>query len=131
MSGLPKFEALAELKAGRIDAMFSVAGCRIKLFSEGVSDKAGPALVPITAKSITDFYPRAEIPARTYSWQPSRRHRRGEVGPHVLRRSPPGLRDGRQVRQEESGQDGPARHQRAPEVESGRHLLSPEGLGAV
>ena len=63
-------EALAELKAGRIDAMFYVAGYPVKLFSEGVSDKDGLALVPITNKSITEFYPRAEIPGRTYSWQP-------------------------------------------------------------
>lgn len=28
-------EALAELKAGRIDAMFDVAGRAVKLFSEG------------------------------------------------------------------------------------------------
>jgi TRAP-type uncharacterized transport system substrate-binding protein len=26
-------------------------------------------LVPITHKSITEFYPRAEIPANTYAWQ--------------------------------------------------------------
>ena len=63
-------EALAELKAGRINAMFYVAGRAVKLFSEGVSDKDGLALVPITNKSITEFYPRAEIPGRTYSWQP-------------------------------------------------------------
>ena len=35
-----------------------------------MSDKDGLALVPITNKSITEFYPRAEIPAQTYSWQP-------------------------------------------------------------
>jgi uncharacterized protein len=63
-------EALAELKAGRIDAMFYVAGYPVKLFSEGVSEKDGLALVPITNKSITEFYPRAEIPAGTYAWQP-------------------------------------------------------------
>jgi TRAP transporter TAXI family solute receptor len=62
-------EALAELKAGRIDAMFYVAGYPVKLFTEGVSEKDGLVLVPITNKSITEFYPRAEIPARTYAWQ--------------------------------------------------------------
>jgi uncharacterized protein len=62
-------EALAELKAGRIDAMFYVAGYPVKLFSEGVSEKDGLALVPITNKSITEFYPRAEIPSGTYAWQ--------------------------------------------------------------
>jgi hypothetical protein len=62
-------EALAELKAGRIDAMFYVAGFPVKLFTEGVSERDGLAFVPITNKSITEFYPRAEIPARTYAWQ--------------------------------------------------------------
>jgi uncharacterized protein len=62
-------EALAELKAGRIDAMFYVAGYPVKLFAEGVSDTDGLALIPITNKSIVEFYPTVEIPARTYSWQ--------------------------------------------------------------
>ena len=63
-------EALAELKAGRIDAMFYVAGYPVKLLSEGVTEADGLALIPITNKSITEFYTRAEIPARTYPWQP-------------------------------------------------------------
>jgi hypothetical protein len=62
-------EALAELKAGRIDAMFYVAGYPVKLFAEGVSGTDGLALIPITNKSIVEFYPTVEIPARTYSWQ--------------------------------------------------------------
>jgi TRAP transporter TAXI family solute receptor len=62
-------EALAELKAGRIDAMFYVAGYPVKLFTEGVTDTDGLALIPITNKSIVEFYPTVEIPARTYSWQ--------------------------------------------------------------
>lgn len=62
-------EALAELKAGRIDAMFYVAGYPVKLFAEGVTDTDGLALIPITNKSIVEFYPTVEIPARTYSWQ--------------------------------------------------------------
>jgi uncharacterized protein len=62
-------EALAELRAGRIDAMFYVAGYPVRLFAEGVGDGDGLALVPITNKSITEFYPRAEIPAGTYRWQ--------------------------------------------------------------
>jgi uncharacterized protein len=63
-------EALAELKAGRIDAMFYVAGYPVKLLKEGVTEADGLGLVPITNKSILEFYPRAEIPAGTYSWQP-------------------------------------------------------------
>src|SRR5262245_29801762 len=61
-------EALAELKAGRIDAMFYVAGFPVKLFSEGVQEADGLNLVQILNKSITEFYPRAEIPAGTYPW---------------------------------------------------------------
>ncbi len=64
-------QALAELKAGRIDAMFYVAGYPVKLFAEGVSEADGLAVIPITNKSITEFYPRAEIPAGTYPGQPN------------------------------------------------------------
>ncbi|HKZ08187.1 MAG TPA: TAXI family TRAP transporter solute-binding subunit [Methylomirabilota bacterium] len=63
-------EALAALKAGQIDAMFYVAGYPVKLLSEGVTAADNLALVPITNKSITEFYPRAEIPGGTYPWQP-------------------------------------------------------------
>jgi TRAP transporter TAXI family solute receptor len=62
-------EALAELKAGRIDAMFYVAGYPVKLFREDVSTADNLALLPVTHKSITEFYPRAEIPAAVYPWQ--------------------------------------------------------------
>jgi hypothetical protein len=62
-------EALAELKAGRIDAMLYVAGYPVKLLSEGVTEADGLRLIPITNKSITEFYPEAEIPADTYRWQ--------------------------------------------------------------
>jgi hypothetical protein len=62
-------EALTELKAGRIDAMFYVAGYPVKLLTEDVTDKDGLALIPITNKSIVEFYPSASIPAGTYAWQ--------------------------------------------------------------
>src|SRR5258705_11614612 len=62
-------EALGELKAGRIDAMFYVAGYPVKLLKEDVAEKDGLELIPITNKSITEFYPRAEIPANAYEWQ--------------------------------------------------------------
>jgi uncharacterized protein len=62
-------EALGELKAGRIDAMFYVAGYPVKLLKEDVTEKDGLALIPITNKSITEFYPRAEVPANVYEWQ--------------------------------------------------------------
>jgi TRAP transporter TAXI family solute receptor len=64
-------EALAELKAGRIDAMFYVAGYPVKLLKDDVSEKDGLELIPITNKSITEFYPRADIPANVYEWQQS------------------------------------------------------------
>jgi len=63
-------QALAALKARQIDAMFYVAGAPVKLFAEGVSDADGLALVPITNKNVTEFYPGAELPAATYAWQP-------------------------------------------------------------
>jgi len=62
-------EALAALKAGRIDAMFYVAGHPVKLMTEGVTEADGLTLIPITNKSITEFYPSAQIPAGTYRWQ--------------------------------------------------------------
>ena len=62
-------QALAALKAGQIDAMFYVAGAPVKLFAEGVTETDGLALVPITNKSVTEFYPSAELPASTYGWQ--------------------------------------------------------------
>src|SRR2546421_1501345 len=62
-------EALAELKARRIDAMFYVAGYPVRLLTEGVTAADDLALVPITNKDIAEFYPRAVIPASTYAWQ--------------------------------------------------------------
>lgn len=62
-------EALAELKAGRIDAMFYVAGYPVKLFTDNVTEADGLALIPIFNKSITEFYPVVQMPARTYAWQ--------------------------------------------------------------
>ena len=46
-------EALAELKAGRIDAMFYVAGYPVKLLSEKVTAEDGLALIPITSTAHT------------------------------------------------------------------------------
>ena len=64
-------EALAALKAGRIDAMFYVAGYPVKLLKEDVQASDNLALIPITSKSIVEFYPRAEIPGEAYAWQPT------------------------------------------------------------
>ncbi len=62
-------EALAQLKQRKIDAMFYVAGQPVKLFSEGVTAQDKLALIPITNKSILDFYMAVEIPPKTYRWQ--------------------------------------------------------------
>ena len=62
-------EALGQLKAGRIDAMFYVAGYPVKLFTESVKAEDNLSLVQVQNKSITEFYPRAEIPANVYAWQ--------------------------------------------------------------
>lgn len=43
--------------------MFYVAGFPVKLMSEAITEADTLALIPITNKSITEFYPRAEIPA--------------------------------------------------------------------
>ena len=62
-------EALSQLKAGKIDAMFYVAGYPVKLFADDVTEKDGLALIPITHKNILEFYPKGEIPPNTYRWQ--------------------------------------------------------------
>jgi TRAP transporter TAXI family solute receptor len=62
-------EALAALKAGQIDAMFYVAGAPVKLFAESVTEADKLKFVPITNKSVIEFYPSADIPAGTYRWQ--------------------------------------------------------------
>jgi hypothetical protein len=63
-------EALAALKARKIDAMFFVAGHPVRLLAEGVTAADQLALVPITNKDVAEFYPRATIPANVYSWHP-------------------------------------------------------------
>jgi TRAP transporter TAXI family solute receptor len=63
-------DALEQLKAGTVDAMFYVAGYPVKLFSEQISDADNLHVVPIENQAIVDFYPEGEIPAATYSWQP-------------------------------------------------------------
>jgi TRAP transporter TAXI family solute receptor len=62
-------EALSELKAGRVDAMFYVAGYPVKLLKEDVTAADKLALIPITHKSVTEFYPSVDIPADVYAWQ--------------------------------------------------------------
>jgi hypothetical protein len=61
-------EALAQLKKKQIDAMFYVAGYPVKLFKENVTAQDGLALLPITNKSVTEFYPMAKVPRGTYAF---------------------------------------------------------------
>ncbi len=62
-------EALEQVKAGTLDAMFYVAGYPVKLFKENVHDGDRLKLIPITNKNVAEFYPQAVIPAGTYEWQ--------------------------------------------------------------
>lgn len=61
--------ALQQLKEGKIDAMFYVAGFPVKLFKENVTQADGLRLLSITNPKVLQFYPKAEIPSGTYSWQ--------------------------------------------------------------
>ena len=64
-------EALSALRSGRVDAMFYVAGYPVKLFKDDVTadDKLG--IIPITHKSVVEFYPSVTIPGDVYTWQSS------------------------------------------------------------
>jgi TRAP transporter TAXI family solute receptor len=62
-------EALAELKAGRIDAMIYVARYPVRLLKDGVTAADRLALLPISSKSILESYAPAEIPPGVYHWQ--------------------------------------------------------------
>ena len=125
-------QALAELKAGSIDAMFYVASHPVKLFTEGVAAADNLVLVPITNKSITEFYPRAEIPAGTYAWQAAPvKHGGGKGRPDLVRFPPEGLRCHQAVRADRVRQPALAGAERSPEVEGGRRRRAPQGLGAV
>jgi hypothetical protein len=64
-------EALARLKAGDIDAMVYVAAAPVKLLTEHVTAADRLSLITISNKSILEAYPRVEIPAQRYEWQPT------------------------------------------------------------
>jgi uncharacterized protein len=64
-------EALAHLKAGRIDAMIYVAGYPIALLRDDVTAEHGLTLIPVTHHTIAETYRPTEIPASTYPWQPA------------------------------------------------------------
>ena len=62
-------EALPQLKAGLIDAMFYVAGYPVKLFRDQVEDSDNLVILRIDNEKITEFYEKATIPKATYAWQ--------------------------------------------------------------
>ena len=63
-------EALAELKAGRIDAMFFVVGAPVATF-KAIKPDAGLALLAITHPRIVEAYDPVDLGASTYDWQPT------------------------------------------------------------
>jgi TRAP transporter TAXI family solute receptor len=69
MVALDGAEAMAQLKAGRIDAMVAVLAQPVWRFRNDVKVEDGLALIPITSRAILDRYAAAEIPAGTYPWQ--------------------------------------------------------------
>ena len=62
-------EALAQLKAGQIDAMIYVAGYPVRFLKDDVTAADGLALIPISSKSVLEAYAGVEIPANVYPWQ--------------------------------------------------------------
>ncbi len=64
-------DALTQLKADEIDAMFYVAGFPVKLFYEDISEADNLALIPITDAKAAEFYQQTQIPAGIYPWQGS------------------------------------------------------------
>lgn len=62
-------KALSMLSANKIDAMFYVAGYPVSLFLNLMEEKLH--LIPITDKSIGEYYTPSTIPLGTYSWQNS------------------------------------------------------------
>ncbi len=64
-------EALAALRAGRIDAMIDVAGQPAPLLKDTVAIEDALHLVPVDHPALRQLYPAAAIPAGTYyPWQP-------------------------------------------------------------
>ena len=61
-------EALAQLKAGRIDAMISVIGQPVVRFRD-IKPEENLVLLPITTPAIVERYEPVEIPGETYGWQ--------------------------------------------------------------
>lgn len=62
-------EAIKQIRAGRIDAMVTVAGRPVRFLRDAVTASDGFSLVPLTGAAIRDAYGATEIPAGTYPWQ--------------------------------------------------------------
>ena len=62
-------EGLAQLKAGRIDAVVYVAGYPVGVLNDQLTSADGLALIPITNKSVFEVYGETQIPPNIYNWQ--------------------------------------------------------------
>jgi len=62
-------QALAQLKAGQIDAMVYVAASPLKQLTDNLTEADGVALVPMASKSVLEWYDAVELPANIYAWQ--------------------------------------------------------------
>ena len=62
-------EGLAQLKAGRIDAVVYVAGYPVRVLNDQLTSADGLALIPITNKSVFEVYGETQIPPNIYNWQ--------------------------------------------------------------
>ena len=69
MVALGHAQALAALKADRIDAMVTVDGFPVERLALDVSPTDALHLVPVTDEGVRAFYPASRIPAGTYPWQ--------------------------------------------------------------
>lgn len=69
MAALGGDQALAALKANRVDAMVIVDGQPVERLALDVSAADGLHLVPITDAEVLRFYPAARITSGTYPWQ--------------------------------------------------------------
>ena len=125
-------EALAALKAGKIDAMFFVAGYPVRLLAEGVTADDGLALVTIGNKDITEFYPTHHHPGRRLQLAAGACRDRGREGRARLVRFPQErLRQRGQVRPARVDEHGLAHEERPREVEVGEPGRPAQGLGPV
>ena len=69
MVAIGNAQALAALKAGRVDAMITVDGVPVERLALDVSASDDLHLVPITNDGIRSLYPTSRIAAGTYPWQ--------------------------------------------------------------